>query len=57
MSNNWGVCVYWRSAVQQKADKDNGVMVVGQSYLDTDAGFLLHEDDLLDKNKSVRVGI
>lgn len=30
-------------------------MVAGQSYVDTEAGFLLNEDDLLDKNKPVLV--
>lgn len=48
------ICTYYRPMVQPKSDKDNIVTVAGQSYVDTDAGFLLNEDDLLDKNKPVR---
>lgn len=39
--------------MQPKEDKNNVITVAGQSYLDTEAGFLLDEDDLSEKNKPV----
>lgn len=49
----FGYFVFWRPDVQPKEDKNNVITVAGQSYLDTEAGFLLDEDDLLEKNKPV----
>lgn len=50
--NDYGMMCY-RPTTQPKSDKDNVITVAGQSYVDTEAGFLLNEDELLDKNKPV----
>ncbi|XP_025416959.1 DNA repair protein complementing XP-A cells homolog isoform X2 [Sipha flava] len=44
-----------KPVVSQKVDQDNiiTVTVAGQSYVDTEAGFLLNKDDLSDTNKQV----
>lgn len=46
------MCV-WRPNAQPRPEKDNVVTVAGQLYVDTEAGFLLSEDDLSNKNKPV----
>lgn len=38
---------------QSKVDKSHQITVAGQSYVDTEAGFLLNEDNLSDTNKPV----
>lgn len=50
--NGYGMACY-RPTIQPKSNKDNVITVAGQSYVDTEAGFLLNEDELLDKNKPV----
>lgn len=43
---------YQKPIVSNK-DKSHQITVAGQSYVDTEAGFLLNEDDLSDKNKPI----
>jgi len=38
---------------ESKVDKSLQITVAGQSYVDTEAGFLLDEDDLSEKKKPV----
>ncbi|KAL5243227.1 hypothetical protein ACI65C_010637 [Semiaphis heraclei] len=38
---------------QSRVDTSLQITVAGQSYIDTEAGFLLNEDDLSDKNKPI----
>jgi len=44
----------WRPILHQsKVDKSLQITVAGQSYVDTEAGFLLNEDDLSEKKNPV----
>jgi len=38
---------------QSKEDTSLQITVAGQSYVDSEAGFLLNEDEISDKNKPV----
>lgn len=42
-----------RPVLPSNGVKEKVVTVAGQPYVDTEAGFLLDEDDVVDKNKTV----
>ncbi|KAE9537277.1 hypothetical protein AGLY_006300 [Aphis glycines] len=53
ISASGGATEYDLQPIVSNKDKSHQITVAGQSYVDTEAGFLLNEDDLSDKNKPI----